>query len=544
MVDILRTGLSGLMAFQSALATTSHNIANANTPGYSRQRVELTTNLPGSVGTGGRSIHIGTGVNVQSISRLHDEFMTQQVRSHGANVAQSDTMSSWISQLDGVLGDSATGLAPALNQFFGAVQDVANSPASSSARQALLGQAGSLAARFQEMDGQMDALRAGVNQSLSSAVGEVNRLAESIAKANTTIAVSQGNGGASADLLDQRDQLVADLAQRVPLNTVIQDDGSMSVFIGTGQTLVLGGQANPLEAARSGTDSQQLEVRFKGSKTSIDDFINGGAIGGLLDFQHKVLEPAQNKLGLMAVGLSETFNAQHQLGKDANGDPGGAFFSSITPTVGPDRANTGSGAVSASIASANGLQPSSYELSFDGTDYRLRRLSDDTVVASGAGPFNNIDGLNISIGGTPAAGDRFLIQPTGGGAGDFKVAVTDPAKFAAADLTGGVGNNANANRLAELQNSRLLLNGASTFQEVQSQMVSEVGVHGSSARSALQAQTALLEHATQMRDSFSGVNLDEEAANLMRYQQAYGAAAKVIQVGDAIIQSLLNAVGR
>ena len=159
MVDILRTGLSGLIASQRALATTSHNIANVNTPGYSRQRVELTTNLPDLAGNAARSMYVGTGVQVQSITRVYDDFLTQQVRNHGSNVSQSETLDTWISQLDGILGDSQTGLSPALSQFFAAVQDVADSPASLSARQALLGQASTLAASFQEMNGQMDSFR-------------------------------------------------------------------------------------------------------------------------------------------------------------------------------------------------------------------------------------------------------------------------------------------------------------------------------------------------------------------------------------------------
>lgn len=543
MVDILRTGLSGLIASQRALATTSHNIANASTPGYSRQRAEMTSNLPFFAGGPGQSMYVGTGVHVASITRVYDDFLTQQVRSHGSNVGQSETMSEWIDQLDGLLGDSGTGLAPALKQFFASAQDVVNSPASLPARQALLGQAGTLAARFQELDGQMDALREGVNQSLSNTVGEINKLAESIAKANSVISLSRGNGGASPDLLDQRDQLIADLAQRVPVSTVAQDDGTLSVFIGKGQTLVLGGNANALETARSADDPRALDVRFKGTSSKINDFLGGGEVGGLLAFQKQVLDPAQNKLGLMAVGLTETFNAQHALGQDLNGDPGGDFFVPIAPKIMANTANTGSGTLTATIASVGDLQPSDYELSYNGTDYSLRRLSDDAVVATGAGPFT-ADGLDITVGGAPAAGDRFLIRPTRNGASDFKVSITDPREFAAADSAGGVGNNGNALKLAGLQTERTLLKGSSSFQDVQGQMVAEVGTQGSGARSTLQAQQALLEQTTQARDGMSGVNLDEEAANLMKYQQSYEAAAKVIQIGDSLIQTLLSVLGR
>ena len=546
MVDILRTGLSGLVASQRALATTSHNIANANTPGYSRQRAELTTNRAEFAGGAGRSMYIGTGVNVQSVIRVYDDFLTRQVRNHGTNVGQSETMSTWISQLDGVVGDSDTGLAPALKQFFGAVNDAANNPASLPARQALLGQANTLASRFQEMDSQMNALRAGVNDSVRATVTEVNALAGNIARLNGSIAMTQGQGGASADLLDQRNQWVADLAQRVPVSTVAQDDGTLSVFVGKGQSLVLGSEARVLETAPA-TDPRQLDIRFQGSPASINDSLSGGRIGGLLDFQNKVLAPAQNQLGLMAVGLTETFNAQHGQGIDLNGAAGGVFFTPAIAKAMPDPDNTGSGVAAVTLmpGGASALQPSDYQVSYNGTGYSVRRLSDDTEISTGAGPtFSGVDGLEITLSGTPAAGDRFLVQLTGGAARNIQVKITDPRQFAAADAAGGVGNNANALKLAGLQTDKTLLNGSSNLQDLQGRMVADVGIAGSAANQALDAQTALLDQATQARDSFSGVNLDEEAANLMRYQQSYAAAAKVVQIGDSIIQTLLDAVRR
>lgn len=333
MVDILRTGLSGLVASQRALATTSHNIANANTPGYSRQRVELANNAPFFAGSPKNPIYVGTGVNVQSISRAYDDFLTQQVRGHNSNVGQSETLDSWISQLDGVLGNGKTGLAPALDQFFGAVQDAANSPASVPARQALLGQAETLASRFRELNGQMTTLREGVNQTLSQTVGEVNALAEGIAKINGAIAQSQGNGDAAPDLLDQRDRLVNDLSRKLPVSTVIQDDGTMNVFVGKGQGLVVGVKASALETVHSTTDPGKLDIRFEKTASSVADFLNGGEIGGMLDFQNKVLDPAQNKLGLMAVGVAQTFNEQHIQGRDLNGNPGVEFFKPPAPKV-------------------------------------------------------------------------------------------------------------------------------------------------------------------------------------------------------------------
>ncbi len=629
MVDILRTGLSGLIASQRTLATTSHNIANANTPGYTRQRVAVTNNQPFFAGSAARPMYVGTGVNVQSIARVYDDFATQQVRGHGSNVGQLETMDRWISQLDGVLGDSDSGLAPALSQFFAATQDVANNPASLPARQALFDQAETLAARFQELDGQMNAMREGVNQGLTNAVGEINTFAEGIAKINQAIVLAQGgNGGAPPDLLDQRDQLVANLARKVPVSTLEQSDGTLTVFVGNGQTLVQGYETNALETARSASDPRQLDVRVEKTGAVLTDFLRGGEVGGLLSFQTQVLDPAQNKLGLTAAGLADAFNAQHKLGMDLDGDLGGDFFGIGAPKVVNNADNTGNGVLAVAIDDISQAQPSDYELSYGSSGYSLRRLSDDSIVYSGASlPSAPVDGLTINIGsGVPNAGDRFLIQPTRQMAGSLRVAIQEPRDIAAAapiktaaapsnagtakisagtvldaanssllnpvtiqftsptqytvngsgshaytsgaeiDLNGwrvqltgtpaagdtfqiaanagGVGDNRNALALAGLQTRQTLLNDTGSFQDVQGQMVAEVGARGSATRSSLQAQTALLEQATQVRDSASGVNLDEEAADLMKYQQAYEAAAKVVQVGDSLIQTLLDAVGR
>ncbi len=645
MVDILRTGLSALISSQRALATTSHNIANANKPGYSRQRTELGSNIPYFAGSAARPIYIGTGVHVQSIARVYDDFAAQQVRGHTSNVGQSETLDAWISQLDGVLGDGKTGLAPALDQFFAAAQDVADSPASLPARQALLGRSETLTARFQELDNQINALREGVNQTLGNAVGAINTLAEGIAKINESIVLSQGgNGGTSPDLLDQRDQMVADLARKVPVSTLEQSDGTLTVFVGNGQTLVQGYKTYALETTRSASDSRKLDIRFAQNDSVVTDYLSGGEVGGLIAFQNQVLDPAQNKLGLMAVGLAKTFNDQHRLGMDFDGQLGGDFFEIGAPFPGnpppsdvaqaaPNTNNSGNATVTFQIADIGAVQPSDYEVFRGSSGYSVRRLSDDSIVYSGASmPGTPVDGLTIGIGsGAMSVGDRFLVQPTQQMARTFQLAIQDPRDIAAAapiktlagssntgtakisagevpsnqsppptnpplldtvniqfpsanqytinggapiaytsgdnidfngwrvqitgtpaagdtfqvaSNAGGVGDNRNALKLVDLQSKQTLVNGASSVQDMHGEMVAEVGTRGSNARATLQAQTALLEHATQARDGVSGVNLDEEAANLMKYQQSYEAAAKVIQIGDSIIQTLLDAIRR
>ena len=633
MADMMRTGLAALTASQRALATASHNIANANTPGYTRQRVELVSRRPEYVGGTANPQFVGNGVDVASINRVYNGFLTEQTRNYGSSVGQLETKDRWISQLDGVLGDGSTGLAPAVKQFFASAQDVANSPASLSDRQALLGQAETLTGQFNTLDGKMNVLRDGVNQELRGAVTTINGLAENIAKANQAIITSPGGGNnAAPDLLDQRDQLVAQLAEKVAVNTVIQSDGSMSVFIGNGQNLVMGVKANVLETKPSTADSRKLDIQFKQGGSVITDAFSTGEVGGLLAFQNQVLDPAQNKLGLMAAGLAATFNDQHQLGMDLNGALGGDFFNFGVPTVGSNADNAGTGAFTATITDIGKVQPSDYEVKYDGANYSAMRVSDQkTLLGSGNLAALNTalgnDGLSLALTGSPAIGDRFLIQPVRTAAAGVGVKIKDPNLFAAAapiktsadqgnagtgkisagealdatnanllnpvdieftDAThytvngvasattytsganidingwriqltgapatgdqfqissnaGGVGDNRNALKLNELQTGKKLLNGASTYQDVQSQMVSEVGTQGMTTSNTLKTQEALQEQAIQARDNISGVNLDEEAANLMKYQRSYEAAAKVVQIGDSLIQTLLGMLGR
>jgi flagellar hook-associated protein 1 FlgK len=635
MVELLRTGLSGLLAFQRSLATVGHNIANANTPSYSRQRVELGTNPPATAdgNSAKHSMFIGTGVQITGIDRIYDDFLTQQVRVHETSVNQFQTLDALTSQLGGLLGDSQSGLTPALQQFFSALQDVAATPDSLATRQVLLSQSEALAGRFQETDRQLSALRDGVNQGLQGTVNQINSLADAIAAANQDIIRTKGSTGvAPSDLLDHRDGLLADLAQQVNVQTVAQADGSVSVFVGTDQTLVLGLQASHLETTRSAVDPQMLEIRYMGKGGDISKQLNGGQLGGYLSFRDHVLDPAQDSLGLLAVGLTDTFNAQHRQGMDLDGNLGQDFFRAGSPEVLANERNAGNAALTVTVSDSGQLRGSNYEVRYDGANFSVRRLADDqVVVGGGAGPFT-VDGLTITVtGGMPTAGDSFLIQPTRKGAADFAVAVTDAAAVAAAapirtdvslsnqgtatisagkvvdandpqllqavdidfvspnsfDIVdsasgavlaanqpftsgaplafngwevslsgtpaqgdrfqvrpnqGGIGDNRNALALAGLQSSSTLLGGSANYQTVYAQLVAEVGAQGSRTRSTLESQQALLEQSRQARDAVSGVNLDEEAADLLRFQQAYEATAHVIRVADSLFATLLDAV--
>ncbi len=551
--NMLSTAVSGLQAFQRNLVTIGNNISNVNTEGYSRQSVELSARAPNAASGG----FIGTGVDVTAIRRVYDQFLVDQVVSRNSAFNQLDTLQTMASSIDELLANDDVGLNPAVQKFFNALQDVANNPTSIPARQVLISEAATLSERFQSFDQRFETLNDSVNNQLKVATAEVSSIASSIAELNKNI-VSQKNlsGGQSPNsLLDHRDRLVNQLSELVSVNTNETSDGSLSVFIGNGQTLVLGGEARTLSTTPNEFDLSRLDVSFESGTTSfsINGQLNGGKIGGLLAFRENVLDPVQDSMGRIAIGLTSSINAQHQLGDDINGNPGGLFFDDIISTSPEVLASTGnnpaSGTVSVAINDSNLIQASEYRLNYDGATFSLTRLSDNTVVDSGFTVTDfprtlAADGISLNLAGGVSAGDSFLIRPVRNGAGDIGVALSSAAEFAGAASGNALGDNSNALALAGLQAQKLLGGGTESFQSAYAKLVSEVGVGTREAKVNANAQRALLDRAVESQQAVSGVNLDEEAANLLKFQQAYQAAAQMIRISDDIFQTLISVTGR
>ncbi len=547
-VGLLGTAASGLQAFQRALSVTGHNISNANTEGYSRQRVELGTRPPSFTGQG----FIGNGVKVESIERVFDEFVTERLRNTTSFSSQYDTLALMSGRISNLLGDDQAGLGTGLESFFDAVQVVADDPSSIPARQLLLAEGESLAARFQNLDAQLDSMRDEINGGLSSIVVEINDLSSAIAEVNRNIvdATSQGSGAAPNDLLDKRDTLINRLSELVSVRTVEQENGAVNVFVGTGQSLVTGFLASQLQTVPNDFDNRSPEIAVTGGgiSTVITDNLTGGRLGAMLDFRERGLDPAQNALGRIGITLGVEFNRQHNLGMDLDGAGGTDFFAVTTPLVAANANNAGAAIVTASFDSANidDLTTEDYLLAFDGAAWSLSRVSDGLpVTMTGGGPFF-ADGMQINIAGGAAAGDRFLVRPTRSGGAGMSTLISNPREIAAAAPAAGPapGDNSNALALANLQTTQTMENSTTSFQGAYAQLVGELGTQTRSAQINADAQAALLAQAQESRDAVSGVNLDEEAANLLHFQQAYQAVAQVISVADSTFQTLLDAVRR
>ncbi|MBS0002207.1 MAG: flagellar hook-associated protein FlgK [Thioalkalivibrio sp.] len=550
--DILNIGTSGLAAFQRGLTVTGHNIANAGTEGYSRQRVDLNTREPQFAG----NAYIGKGVEVGGVNRVFDQFVENQLRTATSSSEQSSVFHDYAKRIDSLLANPDSGLAVGLQRFFAAAQDVATDPTSVPARQVMIAEAESLNVRFGSLHEQLDGQRTLVNGQIETTVNEINGLAEALAEVNAGIVAATGRGGGAApnDLLDQRDRLVRELAEHVNLTTVAQDDGALNVFVGNGQSLVIGSNASELVARPLGEDPQQVDIGLAGSGGAVADigrFMTGGRLGALLEVRGSLLDRAQNDLGLIAQGLAREFNAQHAEGRDLNGEQGGPFFLEPAAQV----LGSGSGSLpGVTIEDVGELASDDYRLRFNGEQWQLRSASSNRLVGeSDPGDQLAAAGLSIDTGGLDQ-GESFLIRPTRNAAAQIGTAIGDPRGVAAAEWNEAdadddgtaipVGDNTNALRLAGLQDARFLSGDTATLEGSYNAMIGEVGTRTRQAEVSAQAQSRLLDEARNQRESISGVNLDEEAANMLRYQQAYQAAAQVIAVSGTLFDTLLGAVRR
>lgn len=627
---IFGIGISGLAAAQAGLITTGHNIANAGTEGYHRQSIKQSANPPLLTGAG----FFGQGVKVDTVLRVYSQFLDTQVATARSQESFYSAYHAQLSQIDNLVADTNAGLSPALQEFFQAAHAVAANPANVPSRQSLVSSGAALTSRFNSLAARFDELRGGVNSQLTSTIGEINSYAQQIAKLNDAILNAQVDPGQPPnDLLDQRDALVGQLNRLVSAKVVQQSDGTINVFIGNGQNLVVGKQFMTLAATPSLDDPRRLEVGYVvpgGGVTLLNPAsLQGGSLGGLIAFRANDLDAAQNALGRVAIGLAQTFNDQQKLGQDLNGALGADFFAVPSPGVIDKATNAGNAALAVTVASVGALTTSDYRLIRTAAGYSLTRLADNTTT-NYAGLPQTVDGITISLAsGAAAAGDTFMIQPTRNAARGIAMSLTDPAMIAAAapirtasagantgsgkisagtvnsppppaadlqqpvtitftsantfdvtgvgtgnpiglaytpgaDITyngwtvqitgtqgmgdvftvtrnsGGVADGRNALLMAGLQTQNILAGGTTSYQGAYGQMVSAVGNKTHEIDVTRQAQTQLAAQTSQTQQSVSGVNLDEEAANLLRYQQAYQASGKLIQIAATLFQTVLD----
>jgi flagellar hook-associated protein 1 FlgK len=435
---LLSIGNSGLSAAYTALEITGNNIANANTPGYSRQIVDFAA----QVSTGLSGNYIGQGVAVASVTRAYNELLTRQVDSAQAAASQTGTRATLLNQVNNLFASTTSGLGAAVNQFFSQVQTLTQQPSNVAVRQSMLSSAQQMAASFNDAYGQLQQMQQSANQQIGQEISTVNSTTKQIAKLNDQIALATAAGGSPNDLLDQRDQAIQTLNQSIGITTLKQSDGSLNVFLADGQPLVVGDQVTQMAMGTDPTNQQNVTVGTKAGNTVIPlaaSSATGGNIGALMQFSLQDVPSVENQIGRLATVISSQFNQQSQLGQDLNGAAGVNFFSPLSPSVIASTTNaTSSGApvetVSATFSDTTQLQASDYRLQVVGGAYQLTRLSDgqQTTLSSLPSTPATVDGITISVNGTPTNGDTFTIEPVRSNAANMAVAIGQPQQIAAA----------------------------------------------------------------------------------------------------------------
>ncbi|MCK9684595.1 flagellar hook-associated protein FlgK [Scleromatobacter humisilvae] len=662
---LMSIGTRAMFANYASMQTTGHNIANAQTPGYSRQTVELQTSGGQQTGAG----FFGKGVDVVTVQRASDAFLTTQSQVASSMAAMDSTRSANLQQLETVFPPGDNGMGASVGNFMNAFVDLANSPADSSARQVILSDAAEVADRFATAGGQLDRLQNGVTSDLKNSVAQVNQMAAQVAKLNGDIAALRGTSSAPNDLLDQRDQLVKQIGNLVKVSTVQADDGTMGVFIAGGQRLVLGAEAQQLAVTPDPANTGRSTISISDSGITHElstDLLVGGSISGLMKYQNEDLVAARNQLGQMAAAVSARVNQVQAAGIDmsspaGSGNPVFAVGGPIAiPNVHNARDASGGFAASVSMTVTDGsqLKASDYTLAADPAtpgNFVVTRQSDGvkfSMAPDGAGGFgftrqsdgaamgSSMDGFQITFSGTPAANDSFELEPVGRAAVSMQRVLDDPAGLAAAapqtavmgvankgtatvsgltvvdpssdptlttsinftDAAGGYSytltdasgavtssgtgtwtpgqpialngyqlslngvpangdtltvtktahpesNNGNALAMVGLRDEAFVgrdkqidgsLQDGETATDAYASVLANVGVRVQSAKTASTISQATSDQAADAVADKSGVNLDEEAGRLIQFQQGYQAAAKVLQVAQAIFDTLLQ----
>ncbi|MCR4539017.1 flagellar hook-associated protein FlgK [Pseudomonas sp. 18.1.10] len=532
-MSIISIGVSGLSAAQIALSTSSSNTTNAYTAGYTLQVANFSESTSGS------------GVQISSVDRQYNQFVTTQLNSSISAESALSTYQTQVDQIDSLLADGDASLDTLLQSFFSALQTLTSDASDTAAREEVIGAAQTLTAQFTQLGSYLDDMANDVNSQIDDQVSQVNDLTEQIAGLNKKISLSDALGSTSNTLLDQRDLLVSQLSELVDVDVTTQDNGSYTVSLSNGLALVSGNSSFDLQTAVSASDPTQTVVTYvdaAGHTTTLDDAVfEGGSLGGLMDFRDNSLSDAQNQLGILAVSLTQAFNTLQASGIDLNGDSGSALFSVDDPSVYGNTRNTGDAILGATFNDdVSALAATDYTVSYSSSDgYSVTRNDTGASVTSAydSGTLT-FAGMSVTISGTADDGDSFLVLPTRNAASSFTTLTSDGSLIAAGTSTGS-SDNSNALAMLNLQTSSIV-GGSKTLSQTYSALVSDVGSTASKVAGQLETQTSLTEQLTTLQQSESGVNLDEEAANLIVYQQYYQACAKVVEVGTSLLDTILD----
>jgi len=551
--DILDMGRRALMTHQRTIAVLSHNIANVNTPGYSRQEVIYRTADPPEG-------FIGNGVEIQQVRRVVDKFLEAQIILEQSTFGRLGVEKNMLNRVEAVFLDGSNeGIDAVITEFFAAVHDLANNPSGVSERIVLMERGDRLAQRFRETSHNFQTLRQDADSEMKERIKEVNRYATQIADLNLRIRRVENDGEGALDLRDERTRLVNRLSEEIEIHLLNDDAKDFNLVVGRGGAtapLVLGDDAYPIALVSNPDNAgfSDIVTDANSQRIKVTDLLTSGRIGGLINLRDRLLPDWMNRLDKLSASIMNEFNLQHRAGFGLDGSTDVNFFLPFetTPMISPLNANQGGATVTAEVAplpenpdgldpppTAEPLQFDPYQLSFSDDQYLLRNLKTGAEITT-LDTEILFEGMAISITGAMLDGDRFNISFHKDVAGAMEISLSDPRKIAAAtDAETLPGGNANMLLLAQLQEKTTVALG-DTIQGFYGSFVGEVGSRSQQATTHLAVEETTRARLESMREEVQGVSLDEEMTRLIQFQRSYQASARMVTTADELFETVIG----
>ena len=539
------SSMTSLMAFKRAIDVHSQNVAGVNTEGYVRRTVSLSPGTLLESGSGSQGGREDTVV----IRRQVDEFLVDQARVTGSNAERARIVAEKAGQLKGLLSADSASLQDSLVSLRDGFDGLASQPTSAYARDTLMSRLESTISRLHDLDDRIRLYEGEIDSRISSEVDTLNALTKQVADLNRKIASgSVENSSANSTLLDMRDRAVDRIAEKIAIRVLPGINGALTVSTTSGVPLVEGLDSATLATIpdRYQRDRVMVALVTDSGVREIPDQLGGGVLGGLVEARSTLIDPSRNQLGRVAAGLVSLLNDQNKQGFTATGTAGANLLSVGAPVVMARSGNTGSGAIAATIDDVKKLTASDYIVERTGAAWVVRRSDTlEAVGTTGSGTAANpirFEGLSLVMSGTPADTDRFLIRPTRDAVTGLALTTTNSQAVAVAKAGSGAGSgdNTNALAMARLFDDNVFDDSQRSLRGIAERLTGRVaGIADSSATSA-EVQALAAEEAQSARANMSSVNLDEEAAELLRFQQAYQAAAQVMRMSNQLFDSLLT----
>jgi flagellar hook-associated protein 1 FlgK len=502
--------------------------------------------------------YVGTGVRVKDIQRVYDRFLDLQIHREMQLLGRWDAEKDSLERVEYIFNDfSGAGLSGVMDSFWQAWSDLSVNPEGEAERVALVSVSQNLVTTFNRMAGDLERMRREIDVSVAGTVSEINQITQQLANLNGEIVRAEVAGDSASGLRDQRFLLLQELSDKIGIQYFENEDGHISVSLANGLPLVEAKLSWNLATGVDPSNDSLLEVRWtdgQGAVVDVTDQISGGKLAGWINARDTHIPLYATRLDELAAGIIHEVNLLHLRGYGLDGTTGINFFNPLSVTTGAQQGNTGGAVIDAgSITDPFALTRDEYEIRFTGpATYDIYNVTDGVLVSSGAyasGSTIAFEGIQVVItdgAGGPAVDDVFTVSTTKGAAKNMSLnedIVGDVEKIAAAQTADGLpGDNRNALAIYNLQSALVMGGGAFTFDGAYGALTAAVGTELQSAGNNQSYQQAVTDYAVNRRESISGVSLDEEAANLVKYQQAYTAAAKLISMVDELMDDLLNMV--